>query len=329
MVIKALYLLVGKEDFLKKEFIQNLQKSLFPKSQGLELNYQEFYAKEQPLSAVTGFLQTMPFLSEKRLALLWDIDDLPADEKDTLLVYAENPSPTGVLVLLSGESSAKKNSFLRELSTKASLVNCYTPFDRDLPPWIENHAKKLGKRIDRESISFLIEQRGSDLNQLHSALEQLALYIHPKDQITAKDVKALLGKSVEADVFSLVDTLLDKNAALSLEIVGTLLREGTRAFEIVATLAAQFDRLRKAGVLIREGASDETIGAELKVNSFYLKKFTRQARKVSGEEMAEIFRRLLNCDEAIKTSRLSDKMTLERLVIEFCLDRKAAPVGQF
>ncbi|MGH7198744.1 MAG: DNA polymerase III subunit delta [Candidatus Omnitrophota bacterium] len=317
MVRHPLYLLAGKEEFLKREFIQDLRQSLFPKDPS-NPNFQEFSADKDPLSAALDFVGTAPFLSEARLAVLRDVDELSDEEKEALLAYAGRPAPTGVLVVVSEETSAKKNDFLRKLSAQAKLVPCYPPFEKEIPSWIHARAKKKGIHLDGDAAAILAERLGKDLLSLDGVLEQAAVFASPRTQISLKDIDGLLGRSVQADVFELADAILEKNAKTAFGIVTTLLEEGSRAFEIVPVLAGQFDRLLRGSALLAEGRSSEEIGTELRIHSFYLEKFMRQARRVPAERAAEIFRRLLSCDEAIKTSRLSDALALERFVLEVC-----------
>jgi len=83
-------------------------------------------------------------------------------------------------------------------------VPCHTPFDRDLPRWIESRAQKNGKRIPREAVAILIERAGRDLSALASALESLSVYSSSRTEISAQEVESLLGKSAEEDVFRFV-----------------------------------------------------------------------------------------------------------------------------
>jgi DNA polymerase-3 subunit delta len=317
MVREPLYLLAGKEAFLKREFLKELRESLFPKDPS-DLNYQEFRAGSDALSAVLDFAGTAPFLGEARLAVLWEVDELSDAEKETLLAYAGRPAPTGIVVAVSEEASAKKNEFLRKFSEKAKLIACYPPFERDLPQWIGARAKKKGIRLEAGAAELLSDRAGKDLASLDSALEQAAVYASPRTLVTLKDLDGLLGRSIQADVFELADAILDRNAKRAFAIVEALLGEGARAFEIVPVLASQFDRLKRGSALLAEGRSQQEIGADLRIHSFFLDKFMRQARRAPAGKASEIFRKLLDCDEAIKTSRLSDALALERFVLEAC-----------
>lgn len=310
-------LLSGKELFLKREFIEDLRHSAFPNGDSAG-NIREFTAKKDDLVSFFDFCRTAPFLAEQRLAILWEVDSLKADEKKSL---AENfPGlPKSAIVVLVSEESAKKDGFLKELSEVAdkSMV-FYTPFEKDFPGWIEARARKKGKQIGRRGIELLLERVGRDLVSLDLALEELAVYTATREGIEEADVRALLGKSVQQDVFALVDLLLERDARASLGVLRDLFREGVRGPEILAVLSGQFDRLRKGVDLLAQGQPPERVGAELRIHSFFLQKYLRQTSKISKDGAKKIRRQLLSCDESIKSGRLNEAIALEKLVLELC-----------
>lgn len=315
---RGLYLLVGKEDFLKKEFVRELRASLFPKG-GADLNGTEFRAGEKPLSFLFEFLQTAPFLSEKRLAVVSGVDDFEDEEWEAMVRFSAHFPSTAALALLSDQPSAKKSPFPPALIESGKVVACYPPFDRDLPGWIEGRARRSGVTVDRDAVPVLVERSGRETAALASALETLAIFVHPAKRVTRADAERLLGKSVQADVFELVDRVLDRDAAGAATMTASLLEEGTRGFEVVAVLAGQFERLRRARRLLDRGLTARDVGVEMKVHSFFLDKFVRQASKAPAERLRTATARLLACDEAVKTGKAGDRIALERLVLELCL----------
>lgn len=322
MVNGALYLVLGKEDFLKKEFLKDLRRRFFPN--GDDFNHQEFNLEKAPLSSVIDFLQTAPFLGEKRLAFAFGLDELEEDEKKALLAFAKKMPPTAALALISEEASAKKNSFLEKLSELAEVAACQPPYERELPGWIEARAKKGGKSIDRAAIPILMERGGKDIASLGSAVEQLLVYTGTREKIQLKDVETLLGKSLQGDSFLLVDALLAGDLKRCFEIASMLFTEGTRAFELVAVIASQMERLRKAGAMVAEGREPRDIGLEVRVPPYFLDKFMRQVQAFSGGRASRALKALLDCDEAIKTGKMSDRIAFEKLLLEICLVGKQA-----
>ena len=115
-------LLIGKERFLKREFILALRQDLFPDSTDPGLNFQEFTADQEPLHSFLDFLSTSPFAAEHRLAVLWGLDSLTAEEKESLESSLEKLPASSVCVLESEQTNAKKDPFLRKLAEKAKLV---------------------------------------------------------------------------------------------------------------------------------------------------------------------------------------------------------------
>ena len=111
------YLVLGKENFEKVQFVQDLRSRLFPKASNPEINFQEFVAKKEPLKNFLEFIQTTPFLSEKKLAVLKCVEGLTADEKNLLLTQLSHWPSFSVAVFISDESSAKKDSFLKTFYT--------------------------------------------------------------------------------------------------------------------------------------------------------------------------------------------------------------------
>ncbi len=315
----SLYLLVGKEEFLKKEFIRNLKNSLFKNASEQDLNFREFDAASGGLAGFKEFLQTQPFLSEKRLAVLSELENLEEGAEQGLLSFLGSFPSSAAAVFISRETSDKKSPFLSSLSKCAKTVPCHPPFDKDLPFWVATRSKSLGIRLEPSASRLLIDKTGKDIAALLSALEMLGTYVHPRKEVAAADVEALLGRSLQNDVFSLVDLLLKKNAKSALSTVAGFLKEGIRGFEIVAVLAGQFERMRKANALMDQGFSGAQVGAELKVHPFFLDKFIAQARSISRADLKKIFQELLLCDESIKTSALRESLAVERLVLSLCV----------
>ncbi|MBI3252305.1 MAG: DNA polymerase III subunit delta [Candidatus Omnitrophica bacterium] len=316
MVAPETYLLIGKDSFLKKEFIQGLRDRYFPGRSDSGINFQEFTAGEHPLRSVLDFLDTVPFLSEKRLAVLWDAGALAEDEKKTLPARLDaGLLSSSVLVIASEETNTKKNAFVRELSGHCRVVPCHPPFEKDLPQWIAARAKRHGKSLERQAAFLLMERVGGQTSTLAPAIEQAAIFTADKAGIQTRDIEALFGRSLAADAFSLVDLWIEKNFARLIQMTVHLLDEGTRAFEIVAVLAGSLDRLKQAARLTAEGLSAEQITARLKLHPFFAEKLLAQARRVSAEKVGGVLRELLICDEALKTGALGERLALERFLI--------------
>ena len=320
MTASGAYLLYGKEAFLKREFIEKLRADLFPKNQDLELGFRRFEAPGDSLGALIDFVGSPSFFCTKKLAVFSGIDDLESEDKERLLDYTAHVLPGAVLVLVSEESNVKKDNFLRRLSEKAKPTPCHLPFDKDLPQWVEGRVRRSGKTIERDAAALLIERVGKDAASLQSAIEQLAVYTHKETRISLKDAEALLGRSVQADVFGLIDALLEKKIRSALEMLETLLKDGARIYEIVGAFSGQLERLGRVRALMEEGFPQETIAEELRIHPFFAGKIFKQAERISKARLQKILKHLLTCDEAVKTGQLGERLALQHFILKACLD---------
>lgn len=310
------HLLFGKENFLKEEFIRSLKSRLFPGGQGADFNFQQFNFEQHSPVQMLDFLRTSPFLTEKRLAICEGLEELDGDDKKQLLAQLPGLPQTAVCVFLSEATNVKKDGFLTELALSCQTTACHVPFDRDLPGWVEARAKKHSAQVERQAALLLTEKTGKDLSNIDQALETLAVFIHPEKIIRKTHVENLLGRSVQSDVYSLADALLDRNLKLAFQEVTALLRDGAKAYEVVGVLAAQIERLKKIRHLMEEGRSGQDISALLKIHPFFLEKSLRQASKANGARLAAMLHELSDCDEAMKKGWLSDRLALEYLILK-------------
>ncbi len=313
------HLLLGKENFLKQEFLRSLKAELFPKGDS-GLNCQEFNAPKDGFGGFLDFCQTAPFLAEKRMAVLWEASALSTADKALFLPLAQRLPATAEAVFVSDESNPGKDAFLKALSEACKTQTFYAPFERDLPAWIEGQARKKGKALERDAVPLLMERAGKEPAALVSALEQLAVYAGDRRSIAASDVAALLGKSAEEDVFRLSDCLVQKDAPAALRLLAGLFRGGARGPEVLAVLSGQMERLKRARFYLESGRSPAEIGTELRVHGFFLDKFIRQVRALDTARASAALERLLACEESIKTGcAADDRLEVERAVIELTI----------
>ncbi len=307
-------LLIGKERFLKREYVLALRERLFPDQADPGLNFREFVAGQDPLHSFLDFLSTVPFAADYRLAVLWDTDSLTGEEKKRLETCLSDLPSSSVSVLESEQTNAKKDPFLKKLADKARLVPCHTPFERDLPSWVQSRAKKLNCSLEPQAALFLIACVGAHLAELDSALEQLSLFVHPKQMVTLEDVRTLFRKKSHEDVFQLAEHLHDRRTSQALRITDALFRQGTRAPEIIAALAGQLERWKKGARQLEAGRALSEIAQELRVPAFFQDSFFVRLKKLSMPRLERLTEALLDCDESFKSGRIEERLALEKFI---------------
>ena len=121
------YLIIGDDGYIREHEITKLRDSHLSPSE-VDLNFSTHTPLD--LSDFMSSLTTMPFLSEKRVVLLRDAEDIPEETATEIINYFNNPLETSILVL-QASVAFKKTKFYKSLpknikTIKADKINLAT-----------------------------------------------------------------------------------------------------------------------------------------------------------------------------------------------------------
>lgn len=215
------YLVVGEERFLRRQFVDALKACV---TQGgiAGLNEDEWTAAEVDAAKVVSVAKTMPMLSPRRYVCVTEVErwEGKKDKDDhvgaTLERYLEAPAPSTVLVLCADKLHAK-SKLLTTAKKLGGLVNCEPLSKRDLPAWLSDAAKSRGCSIDSGASDLIVEVIGSDLSVLGDLVERLCLFLGGKGQITEETVGTLIPVIRPSTVWELVEAVAERNISRALD----------------------------------------------------------------------------------------------------------------
>ena len=95
-----------------------------------------------------------------------------------------------------------------------------------------------------------------------------------------------------------------------------LLTEKSDVMELSGMIHRQFRLLIQTREIIDEGGSVQQMEKELKVLNFVARKLYTQAQRFSMRQLVEIFSRLLDIDEGIKTGGMPGQTAYELLIAD-------------
>src|SRR5205085_9202920 len=112
-------------------------------------------------SAIRGELDTLPFLSPRRVVVIDQADPFVTNNRPTLEKYVAAPAKNGVLIL--DVKTWPSNTKLAKLVPEAATIVCKPARTPDLPRWATNRAKSAhGKKLDADAPAWLIELAGPE-----------------------------------------------------------------------------------------------------------------------------------------------------------------------
>ena len=152
--------------------------------------------------------------------------------------------------------------------------------------------------------------------QAEQEIHKLLAYVNYQRAVETDDVQNLTTDSSQGDIFAMVDALSAKDGRKALQVLHKLLEEEDPR-GIFPMIIRQFRLL----ILAREILDDQGPGANfarlMGVHPFVADKTVRQASQFSLPVLEAVYRRLLEMDEALKTSQVEGDIALDTLVASF------------
>ena len=242
------------------------------------------------------------FLSDAKKKEKGAIKEKDQDYKSLLSALEGLGDETDLFFLVPGKIDSKNEIILLLKSEAADFVLCENPSNEDLIGMAMRKAKEENKDIDREGASLLVDYCQGDYLLFVNSLEKLLTYT---DRVRADDVKLLVHKPLENNIFEIVSSLLSNNVPKALRFYRDLRKGGNDPLGLLPAFVTQFRFLALARYLIEEGYNDDKIAFELsgkgtKVNPKRLYFARRETRYISYDTLIDVLVELGEIEEGIK-----------------------------
>jgi DNA polymerase III subunit delta len=321
----VLYLVLGKDEFQREEFVGQL-KTLMRKLPMGEHNVDEL-GTDASVQDVINAASTTPFLSEKRMVIARGLltptararsgrgrrssggatESTPIDELAAFLPHL--PETTHLVLVSDDLTAARALEGVRSDTVKRE----FQPLREDaLPGWVMDRAKRHHVPISRAAAQELAQLVGSDLRTLDQELAKLAAYVDPGETIQVEDVRTLVSGG-GPNIFALHDAIAERRSAAAVTATQGLLVRGTDPAELFAQVVGLVRRLLIVKELTNQHLplTQEAPKFGLSSSQFALQKLQRQTARLSMTELEHAFEALRDADVAIKTGKLDPELALE------------------
>jgi DNA polymerase-3 subunit delta len=304
--------MISPEPFLLAEAERDLRDRLIPQGEQ-DLNFLMLYGWEAKLGDILEFLQTLPFLGNRRLLVIREIQKLEGWKN--LVDYLKDPNPASLLLMTSSELK-RTNAPFKALSAHAKVTEFRRPYGKALVKWVSDRFGKAGKKIDHRLSEILIQIVGEDLGIIATEIDKVVLSSGDREQITQEDLSVSVPGGVEV-VFNLLDALGDGNSTKAMFSLRTLLINDSPPEYLVHMMAWHYRQLLRGRELVQSGLS--TTQAAVKMGKKYSglkEKFARQVGRATEVELVRAMEALAHCDRDLKSGQVPPGVLLDRLVLE-------------
>ncbi len=314
--VAPLYFLYGDENFLIEESLETMKTSVI--GEGLEdFNLDVFYGQSNEPVQIRDVIETLPMMTERRMVIIKEAQDLKEKAWDQLMPIIENPVDSTVLVFIATKID-KRKKYIKRFQENGVLVEYKRPFDNQIPQWIDYIAKKIDVAMTPGARNLIHQLVGANLNDIYSELLKLSQYIGTRSEITEEDVLKVVSKMRVESVFELTNAIGQKDRANALVCLAQLLDKGQNEFGVLALVARHLRILK----LVKQGQKEGLSGAKLSqragVSPYFLKDYLGQTREWTERNIEAGLKALLETDRALKSSPVASHIWLENFIIRTC-----------
>ncbi len=312
--LKNIYVFYGEERYLIEQYINLIASKIIP--EGLEINKIKLDGTKTTFDYVLDNCETLPFLSDKKLVILDNMDFNNSEDKDKLLEYLKNYSEFTYLILVFDDLDAKfKKVFKADQIVKFDrLTNPY------FSKWLHKKIKSHNKDINTSDLMYLINRLGyleknNDKSLLQVANEVQIICSVDNKFITKENIDRVIKKPLEGDIFKMLDYISEKKVDKSILLFHTLMDKGEAVQKIFFMISRQFRLLKKAKILKKAGHNKESITKILGIHPYSVKKLLLYVDKFSDSSLNDILTLCVDIELKMKTTTQDTVLAVEYLLI--------------
>ena len=244
-----LYLLWGREDYLREQYLIELKKLCLPGGED-DFSYHRFDGAELDFQALADAVDAVPFLTERTLIEVRGFDTNKCREEDAqALVQVIGDLPdycTLVFVMGTDFEPDGRLKTTKAFKKYGELIQFTAQGEPALVKWVGKRFAAHKKRISSEDARQLIFFTGGLMNTMIPEIDKIAAYVQG-DTVTRADILAVAHRMPEAVAYELTDRLADQDYDGAMRILADLLADkaNTPIF-LLAVIGQQMRRLYAA-----------------------------------------------------------------------------------
>lgn len=315
--LSGVYVMDGPEEFLKESCLKSVREALLPP--GFEMMNENVF-EGCGIQEVDESAQTLPFMCDKRLVIAKDpaflMSSSSKDNDAEILKRLMNDASLSSVILLyiRGEANTK-NALYAMLSKAGRAVKFDLLGETELARWASERIKTLGHSIKNAALNELVYVSGRFMQKLDIEINKLCAMAGSRKEITADDVRELVVPDTEVSVFTMLDNLIDKNAAGAYKILGKLRDSGESETRLLSLITRQLRFFAHISVLYEAGLSEAEAAAKLgEKNNYPFKKVYRACSGLSVQRLINCYKRSVESDFRIKSGMAEAGAVLEEMM---------------
>lgn len=307
-----LYLLNTQENFLI-----NKEKDKIIKENNIdEINVNEYDLEETSIKDIIDDCSTYSLFNEKKVVVVnnsYLFTSKKSKEEDLKILedYLNNYNPDTILIFTLNDKLDERKK-VTKLIRKVGKV-----LELDIKD-IKSIVKEMFEpyKIENNLITLFIDRVGNDLTLINNEINKIKIYKDKDLEITKEDIISLTTENIEANIFLLIDSIINKNKKEALLIYNKLIDLNEEPIAIIIALANKIRSIYQTKELYKKGYKESDIASILGVKPGYLYYLKDSLNKYESYKLSNLLEQLADLDYGIKKGTISKKQALELFIIE-------------
>lgn len=322
--IDPIYVVIGEEKYLaqkvKKSFL-----SLIPDEEK-EFNVGQYDMQQTPLSVALNDAKSVPFFGERRLVIINNPYFLTGERNkikiehdlNELIDYVNDPLQSTILVIFAPyQKLDERKKVVKDLKNNGQIIDNQKLNEKQVANFVMDRLKEDNFEITSKAFNLLLERTSAKLDLVMKEIDKLELSVLNTQKITEEQVRDLVPKTLEQNVFDLVDLVMNHDIKRALMMYQDLLNQKEEPIKINAILIGQFRLLLQVKILYGRGYSQGEIVKSLKIHPYRIKLAMRKINHFKIEDLERGFLGLFDIESKLKTTQQDPRLLFQLFLFKF------------
>lgn len=314
-----IYLFTGTSEI----FIKNRMNRIIQSFSKYEYTIIKYDMETTSLSTVLSDAITVPFLEELKIIILKNPKFLTKsatstkDEIKAMLKYLKNPCDSTLLIIDATNTVINQsNEIYKMLKNVARIIDYPDPEEIELKGWIVRSFDANGIDIKDDALTLLLEYIGDDQARLSQEIDKLSSYVGKGGTIRKEDIKLLVPKNINNEIYLLIKAIINHDLALTNQIYVNLITHTKDSLTIFSLISNKFKELLSTYRLLKYGYSQSDIAKFYNVSTGKAYYIVQEARAFKLSDLEFYIDKLAELDYQIKSGKLDKTIGLELLLLK-------------
>ena len=308
-MVEVLY---GTESFLINEYLEKI------KGERQIENIIKYNLEETTLIDIIEDALYIDLFNNDKMIIVYNSYFLNDLSMDTTILedYFNHKNEKTLLFFISDKEKLDERKKIVKLFKKENKIKQFNKLEeKTLEEKIKEKLKSQNFEIDFLALKELINRCKNNYQDILNEINKLILYKDNENNITIEDVKKVVSKPLEDNIFKLLGAITENNKKQIFDIYEDILNTGEDPIKILVMIANEFRLIYE--VKIMNNLNEQELSNIMKTHPYRIKKAREKTYSYTKEKLEIILNKLSDLDYNIKSGNVDKYAGLELFLIEY------------